>query len=212
MSTGLVAVRDGDDSATMSNGKHELALLPLTMIAGSIAIIFMVDILLPRGVAIPMLYVIPILLAVHCRQQWFRIAVVVGCTILTALGYGLSEAGVPTWITLTNRTLALAAIWTTAVLAWRHLQAREQIDVLQNLLPMCASCKKIRDDKGYWGQVEHYLETRTKANLTHGICPDCMHKWYPEFYPQVVEQYPDLFKDTSSNIFDEHLHHIEEHR
>lgn len=212
MSADLPAQQDGDTGETMSNGKHELALLPLTMIAGSTAVIFMVDVLLPRGVALPMLYVIPVLLAVHCRQQWFRIAVAVGCTILTGLGYWLSEPGVPAWITATNRVLALAAIWTTAVLAWRHLQAREQINALQNLLPMCASCKKIRDDKGCWGELEHYLETRTRATLSHGICPECMRKWYPEFYPQVVEQYPDLFKDTSANIFDEHLHHIEDRR
>ena len=196
----------------MSDEKHELALLPLTMIAGSTAIIFLLDVLLPRGVAVPMLYVIPILLAVHCRQQWFRVAVAVGCTILTGLGYGLSEPGAPTWMTLTNRALAVAAIWTTAVVAWQHLQAKEQINVLQNLLPICASCKKIRDDKGYWGQVEHYLETQTNMTLSHGICPECMQKWYPDFYPQVVEQYPDLFKDTSSNLFDERLRHIEDHR
>ena len=132
--------------------------------------------------------------------------------VLTGLGYGLSEPGAPTWMTLTNRALAVAAIWTTAVVAWQHLQAKEQIDVLQNLLPICASCKKIRDDKGYWGQVEHYLETQTNMTLSHGICPECMQKWYPDFYPQVVEQYPDLFKDTSSNLFDERLRHIEDHR
>jgi len=67
--------------------RQELALLPLTLITGIIAIIFLVDMLMPRGVAVPMLYVIPILLAVQCRQQWFRVSVAVGCTVLTVLGY-----------------------------------------------------------------------------------------------------------------------------
>jgi hypothetical protein len=184
-----------------------LAITPLILIAFSTAIIFIVDLMLPRGVAVPMLYVIPILLAVHCQQQWFRVSVAVGCTVLTLLGYMLTESAVPMWIAVSNRAMAVASIWVSAVLAWRHLQATEHISTLQDLLPMCASCKKIRDDKGYWSQVEQYIEAHTKTIFSHGICPECMLKWYPEFYPQVVEQYPDLFKDTSEKIADEHLRH-----
>lgn len=182
-----------------------MAITPLILIAGSTAIIFIVDALLPRGVAVPMLYVIPILLAVHCRQHWFRVSVAVGCTVLTLIGYIVTESAVPMWIAVSNRGLAVAAIWISAVLAWRHLYAEQQINVLQSLLPMCASCKKIRDDKGYWSQVEVYLETHTQTMLTHGICPECIQKWYPDFYPQVVEQHPDLFKSASSEIVDERL-------
>jgi cytochrome c553 len=189
------------------------AITPLILIAGSTVKIIAVDMLLPRGVAVPMLYVIPILLAVNCRQHWFRVSVAIGCTILTLIGFKFSETGVPTWIALSNRALAIAAIWVSAVLAWRHLYAKEQINVLQSLLPICASCHKIRDDKGYWSQVEEYLEAQTKTMLTHGICPECMQKWYPEFYPQVAEQFPDLFKDASAGIVDERLHHhVEERR
>lgn len=193
--------------------KEPLAITPLILIAGSATVIFMVDLLLPRGVAVPMLYIIPILLAVNCRQHWFRVSVAAGCTILTLIGFKFSEAGVPSWIALSNRALAVAAIWVSAVLAWRHLYAKERINVLQSLLPICASCHKIRDDKGYWSQVEEYLEVQTKTMLTHGICPECMQKWYPEFYPQVAEQFPDLFKDASAGIVDERLHrHVEERR
>jgi hypothetical protein len=193
----------------MPTNEEPVAITPLILIAGSAAIIFSVDMLLPRGVAVPILYVVPILLAVHCRQQWFRLSVAVGCTVLTLFGYIFTPPAVPEWIAASNRALAVAAIWTTAVLAWRHLQATEHIGVLQDLLPMCASCKKIRDDKGYWSQVEHYIEAHTKTIFSHGICPECMLKWYPEFYPQVVEQYPDLFKDESAGIGEEHIHHVE---
>lgn len=186
-----------------------MAITPLILIAGSSAIIFIVDLLLPRGVAISMLYVIPILLAVSCRQHWFRVSVAAGCTALTLLGYAFSQSGVPAWIALSNRALVVAAIWISAVLAWRHLYAKQQINVLQSLLPVCASCKKIRDDKGYWSQVEEYLEAQTKTMLTHGICPECIQKWYPDFYPQVAEQYPDLFKSASSEIVDERLRYGE---
>lgn len=55
-----------------------------------------------------------------------------------------------------------------------------EVKTLSGLLPICASCKKIRDDKGYWNQLEYYIEANTKAMLTHGICPECVQKLYPE--------------------------------
>ena len=49
------------------------------------------------------------------------------------------------------------------------------------LLPICASCKKIRNDNGYWEQVETYIKSRSNAEFTHGICPDCVRTLYPEY-------------------------------
>ena len=46
--------------------------------------------------------------------------------------------------------------------------------VLSGLLPICAWCKKIRDDNGYWNQVETYIRERSEADFSHGICPDCV--------------------------------------
>jgi hypothetical protein len=60
------------------------------------------------------------------------------------------------------------------------LSAKEEIKSLRDFLPICANCKKIRDDQGYWQQVENYIAEQTGAELTHGICPDCMKKLYPE--------------------------------
>jgi PAS domain S-box-containing protein len=56
-----------------------------------------------------------------------------------------------------------------------------EIKTLSGLLPICASCKKIRDDKGYWNRIESYIEKHSAAEFSHGICPDCMKKLYPEF-------------------------------
>jgi hypothetical protein len=53
---------------------------------------------------------------------------------------------------------------------------------LSGLLPICASCKKIRDDQGYWNQIEEYIRKHTEAVFTHGLCPPCAEKLYPEFY------------------------------
>lgn len=50
---------------------------------------------------------------------------------------------------------------------------------LQGLIPICASCKQIRDDKGYWNRVEKYIEDHSEAEFTHDICPNCVKKLYP---------------------------------
>jgi AmiR/NasT family two-component response regulator len=52
-------------------------------------------------------------------------------------------------------------------------RALAQVEALNGLLPICAQCKKVRDDGGYWSQVEAYIEQRTRARFSHGLCPDC---------------------------------------
>ena len=56
-----------------------------------------------------------------------------------------------------------------------------KIKTLSGMLPICAACKKIRDDKGYWNQIETYLHEHSKAEFSHGICPECAKKLYPGF-------------------------------
>ena len=60
-------------------------------------------------------------------------------------------------------------------------KALAEVKTLGDLLPICASCKKIRDDKGYWNQIESYLLEHTDAKFSHSLCPDCMKKLYPDF-------------------------------
>jgi hypothetical protein len=82
-------------------------------------------------------------------------------------------------------SFALVAVVTGRLkLAFQREQAlRENLDLtlqnvkeLEGLLPVCAWCKKIRSDDGYWQELESYLRPRTKADFTHGICPDCVAK------------------------------------
>jgi len=69
----------------------------------------------------------------------------------------------------------------------RDLQdALLQVKTLRGLLPICSSCKKIRDDQGDWNNIEHYIITKTEANLTHGICPECCKSLYPDLYADGV--------------------------
>jgi CheY-like chemotaxis protein len=56
-------------------------------------------------------------------------------------------------------------------------EALTKIKTLRGLIPMCAYCKKIRSDKGYWQQLEEYLTEHSEADFTHGLCPECLKKW-----------------------------------
>ena len=59
--------------------------------------------------------------------------------------------------------------------------AMRQIKTLRGIVPICMGCKKIRDDNGYWNQVEVYVRKHTEAEFSHGLCPECMEKMYPEY-------------------------------
>jgi PAS domain S-box-containing protein len=70
----------------------------------------------------------------------------------------------------------------------KKLQAAlSDVKTLSGLVPICANCKQIRDDKGFWMQVESYIQERSQARFSHGICPDCMRKLYPNFVPKEKE-------------------------
>jgi PAS domain S-box-containing protein len=65
--------------------------------------------------------------------------------------------------------------------------ALASIKTLRGFLPICASCKKIRDDKGYWNQLESYIRDHTDVEFSHGICPECARTLYPEYYQRPPE-------------------------
>jgi phosphoserine phosphatase RsbU/P len=66
-------------------------------------------------------------------------------------------------------------------------EALEQVKTLQGILPICSYCKKIRDDRNYWQQVEEYVGSRSEAQFSHSICPQCMKKHFPEFAKEIAE-------------------------
>lgn len=64
-------------------------------------------------------------------------------------------------------------------------KALADVKTLRGLLPICACCKKIRDDQGYWNQIESYVKRHSLAEFSHGICPECAKSLYPELYAKV---------------------------
>ncbi|HLA77374.1 MAG TPA: hypothetical protein VJU18_07340, partial [Vicinamibacteria bacterium] len=89
--------------------------------------------------------------------------------------------------------LAVLAAFGAVRLRTRHLRRRAEelqaavereladTKVLRGLLPICSSCKKVRDDSGYWSQIESYIREHSEAEFSHGLCPGCMKELYPDF-------------------------------
>ena len=97
--------------------------------------------------------------------------------------------------TLTGRPVRLAGICMDISVRKRAEKEREilinqlmatvaNVKTLTGLLPICASCKKVRDDQGYWHQVEEYLQQHASMNFTHGLCPQCARALYPDIFDE----------------------------
>jgi GAF domain-containing protein len=90
----------------------------------------------------------------------------------------LSLAQVKTMRSLARQVMMLLELKRVST---RLAEALDQVKTLQGLLPICAWCKRIRDDKGYWDQIETYFHKHTGADFTHGICPQCLEKAHVEW-------------------------------
>lgn len=81
-----------------------------------------------------------------------------------------ADAGVDDFLT---KPLDLPELWTRLRVAERILRYTTQVRMLEELLPICTYCKKIRDDQNYWQQMEGYINERTGSEFSHSVCPDC---------------------------------------
>jgi len=161
-------------------------------------IILIIDLAIPLGVAGGVPYITVVLLSLRSPQKKITVIVSIICSILTIVGFFFSPPGGEIVKVLSNRALALFAIWVTAALTlqrkiveeerekaiFEREKALEDTKILRGLLPTCASCKKIRDDNGHWNQIEVYIKQHSEANFSHGICPECARKFYPDVYKE----------------------------
>jgi hypothetical protein len=75
----------------------------------------------------------------------------------------------------------------------RLKEALQNVKTLTGFLPICANCKKIRDDEGYWQQIEEYIMSHSEVDFTHSICNECVKKLYPEYsqkFEERMKKYP----------------------
>ena len=148
--------------------------------------IFCLDVIARLGSGMCFLYLVPLtFLAMYSSsKQWSPvIAIAAISAILTGIGLALSHSG-PFWDAVATRVFAVTVIGTTVMLSLVRKRAEDDVKVLRGLLPICSYCKKIRDDGGYWQQVERYIAARSEVDFSHGLCPECASKHFPELDPQ----------------------------
>ena len=122
--------------------------------------IFVLDFFYPLGVAVGALYTPLVLITLWSAYRRFTLIVAIGASLVVLYKRAEEERDVLV----------------------RQLQhALANIKTLHGLLPICSSCKKIRDDHGYWNQLETYIGAHTDAEFTHGLCPECIQKLYPDY-------------------------------
>lgn len=157
--------------------------------------ILVLDLSIPLGVAMGVPYI-----AVVWISLWFperkKVVLIAGlCSLLTVVAFLFKPDVSEMWKVILNRGIALFAIWVTASLGLKRISsenkrakaeserdaAMSEIGILRGLLPICAWCKKVRDDKGYWTQIEVYISDHSQAVFSHGICPDCGQKLEMQF-------------------------------
>lgn len=162
-------------------------------------VILLLDLSIPLGVAVGVLYIVPVLLSLWSSKKELTVLVAVVASVLTIGAYFYKPSVAEMWKVLFNRSLSLFVIGITAILGLQRRkiliereqalrdreQAIEKLKILSGLLPICASCKKIRDDHGSWNDVAEYISEHSEAEFSHGMCPACAEKLYPEYYKKI---------------------------
>ena len=136
----------------------------------------------------PVVFVFPLMLVAWNRPLWLSIL----CAVLLSLTRVIHQIAFSVKaIVMTDMADALICFFVllllallTTLLGAQSRQLRHRVRVLEGLLPICSFCKSIRDDKQEWVRFEEYLTQHSDAVVSHGLCPDCAKKHYPEFLPK----------------------------
>jgi hypothetical protein len=142
--------------------------------------VFLVDLTLPLGIAVPIAYVGLILLGLWVPQGWYTLTAAATTSLLTVVGALLSPPGGAIWMATINRAIVIGVLWSTATIVMLYSHARAEIKALRGMLAICASCKRVRGDEGFWKHMEEYIEDHSEVLLSHCLCPSCQSKWFPE--------------------------------
>jgi len=100
-----------------------------------------------------------------------------------------ADAGVDDFL---NKPIDLSRLWARLRVAERILKYTTQVHRLEEMMPMCSYCKKIRDDQNYWQQIESYINERTGTEISHSVCPDC--------YQRVVVPELERLKEAAKKV------------
>jgi hypothetical protein len=106
-------------------------------------------------------------------------------TYHSQLRFNIDKTQETVTLILIGQTIAVLA--SLILIIFNFISQSKDVKVLKGLIPICAKCKKIRDDKGYWNQVETYIHEHSEADFSHGICPECAKELYPDYFEETAD-------------------------
>jgi hypothetical protein len=160
---------------------------------------------IPLGVAVGVLYILAVLISLWAPRKRITIIVAIVSSIFTIFAFYYKPHVYDMWKVIFNRAISLLAVWITAIIGLQRKiveqkmekavrereKALEDVRILKGLLPICSSCKRIRNENGQWEMIEGYIKNHSEAEFTHGLCQECSVKLYPELFKN---------KKTNKNI------------
>ncbi|MBK8478830.1 MAG: hypothetical protein IPL39_21860 [Opitutaceae bacterium] len=142
-------------------------------------------------VQFPIAYVLPVLLAAWSVRKKWAMGLAVGLPLLR-LGMVVhwGSEGLSLWAEVTNLLIRATVLLGLALVTLKYREMEREVKILRGLLPVCMYCKKIRDERQQWQPIEYYVRDHSEANFSHGMCPECARKHFPDIPlgpPQAVE-------------------------
>lgn len=148
-------------------------------------VVLVIDFYTGKNIRFPILYIIPVGIAAWYNQKTMAYILAVFLS-LSRFGFhipwqemdSLSSAGINTGIRISALVLYAYLVDRTS---WQTRELKKRVKLLEGILPICASCKKIRNEQGKYENMETYISDHSDAEFSHGICPECAQELYPEF-------------------------------
>ena len=166
---------------------------PVLVWVSSIAAALAGDMLFSRWIPFHFLLVLPVLLATRLSGRiWGLSLATLLPTAHTAITLSQNRFVIPAVHLVLAMVLHMLTLILVVELVQRlqekNREAMQRIKILTGMLPICSNCKDIRDDHGYWKRIEEYLSQHSEVEFTHGVCPDCVAKLYPEYAAATARQ------------------------
>jgi len=152
-------------------------------------IVLVIDYITGKSVEFPILYGLPVGIAAWRSQKNTAITLAIFLPLVrVGFHFPWQETQSIALAVLNALIVVMVLILYTYLVdrvAWQTSALEKKVRILEGILPICASCKRIRNENGEYEQIEEYITERTEASFSHGICQECSKKLYPEYFKDV---------------------------
>lgn len=166
------------------NNLYEHSIIISCLLAA--ATVLAIDYFTGRHIQFPIAYILPIGMAAWQEKKLMAYAMALFLPLMRVGFFFPWNEAQSIHFAVYNAMINISALTFYAYLvnrtAWQTRLLRKKVKILEGILPICASCKRIRTEKGEYVQMEKFITERSEASFSHGICPECAQKLYPEYF------------------------------